>query len=318
MDRLHSLAAPVVTQRDASDYPTEQLVAVNRAGILQRVLDPEEVPHPRWPDRCRVAVRRTDLGVYAVPCEDEDYFEPFPLKQEDTWVYEVAVPYLVEHLRRDNGITGTGKPVIQGMQLVGRKDLDGFGTVEVFLCLPNDDSEAFRDRCLALRKPGGVKRLTILVPLPVALAAAESELLDGRGLDVVPLLTFTDQGHLRIDWANTVLRANAQRRPDGVYGRTVLVNGIEYRIDLTRREMDFLAVALTCESVPIERIWNRNKKLNPLWEGKFVNDRTNRNTLSRFLTDLNAKLARLTPPFPFFFSLPRGEQVIVRTSETPD
>jgi hypothetical protein len=144
MDRLHSRAAPVVTQRDANAYPSDQLVAILRSGILQRVLDPEEVPHPRWPDRCRVAVRRTAQGLYAVACEEEEYFEAFTLQQEDTWVYEIPVPYLVEHLPQENGITGTGKPVIQGMQLVGRKHLDGFGTAEVFLCLPNDDPETFR------------------------------------------------------------------------------------------------------------------------------------------------------------------------------
>lgn len=106
---------------------------------------------------------------------------------------------------------------------------------------------------------------------------------------------------------------NADPRPDGVYTRDVVVSGVRFRMDLTKREMEFLAVALTNEQVPITRVWCRATGM--LWRSRYADTRTNRNRLSRFLTDLNAKLNAATPAFPFFFTLKRGEKTITRTND---
>lgn len=313
MSRLASLVTPTLSQFDANRYPSEQLEHLIRDGVLHRQIDTQEITHPKYG---RVAICQTTTGTWAVPCEDEERpFAPIRVLPEDAWVYSIPAPYVVEHLRRVNGIVGTGAIGIRGMQSVGQKHLDGFGLLELYVYFPLTDPDAFRNECLLL-KAADAKRVVVLTPMPAPLSPTDRLLIDGHGVSVISLLPFADEGHLKIDWSVVAVRDTEAQRRDGIFGQRVVVAGVEYKPDLTKREMAFLGIALVNESVPIERVWHRGK--DALWKGKFVNDRTNRNKLAQFISGLNAKLARLTPPFPFFFTVPRGEQVIVRTSQSAD
>lgn len=311
MQRLHSVESPTVWHRETKRYNPRELDQLARKGILATLPTPEEGPSPRG-DRGRpwVGFRRIGGDLHAVALEEDDFFEPFRVTEDEVRCYEVRVSRLMEHIRRDNAITGDTSPLDSGLIPVGHKQVEGFGAVEVCLSLPNADRDAFRARCLALQRPSGIKRLAVLLPMPVTLPAAEREQLDGRGITLIPLFPSTEQGHLRIDWTSVIVSSASGARPDGVVPpRTIVFRGLEYSCELTKREMTFLDIALRGEEVDIGAVYSRK---GPVWKGTFANTKETRGKIAKFLSRLNEKLASATPPFPVAFSLARGRQAIVR------
>jgi hypothetical protein len=255
---------------------------------------------------------RTPRGLFAVALDEDDFFEPFPLAEDDVKVYEVTVPRLIQRIRQDNDIVGSHNSTETGLIPIGQKQVAGYGAVEVFLSLPNADPGAFTVRCLALRKPAGVRCLAILLPIPVTLPAADREQLDSRNITLIPLLPSTDQGHFRIDW-NLIISSASGHRPDGMYPpRTIVFRGLEYSCELTKAEMTFIDIALRNEEIDIGTLHNRK---GMIWKGTFINDQAHRNKITKFLSRLNDKLSRATPPFPLVFSLPRNRQTITRSHD---
>lgn len=314
LQRLHSLEAPLVPHRDVHRFPRVEFTTLLKHGVLRRVNDPDRVPNPQRAKGPWVRVSRSGTQAFAVADEDEEYFTPFVLAPTDLLIYEVSVIKLVEWLRRDNAIVGNAPIAESGMCAVGQKQIVGFGAVNVFVSFPNQDHSAFTKACLALRVPSGVKVLVVLTPIPVALSASDAELINQRGIRVVPLLSMTDRNQVMLDWDATVFRCDVERRPNGVYaGRVICVEGSEYKGDLTKREMLFLDIAVRSEEVPIENVWFRGS--GALWRSKFVNEKPNRDKVHKFISNLNKKLIRTNPPFPFLFSVARGRPVIVRSTE---
>lgn len=315
MKRLHSLEAPLLSQSDAARYPNRELDQLLRSGFLRIAAEPDVIPKPGGRSGQRVAVRRTGNGFEAVACEGDPFFPPFALTPEQVRHYEINLHRLVEQIRKENDLSGGGTTSTAVLQMVGQKRIEGFGAFDVYLSLPNYDLAAFSVRCLALAQPRSAKCLAVLIPQPVALSPVDGETLEGRNIFLIPLVPSADQGHFKIDWDEAVVRRGAARQPDGAYSGHVILGGRRFDVELTKREMQFLNAAIPTNPLPIEKVWHRAK--GAIWKGKYVDDRTNRNVLSRFLTDLNAKLANVQPAFPFFFSLQRGEMAIARTAETP-
>lgn len=208
---------------------------------------------------------------------------------------------------------GGGTASNAALQMIGQKRIEGFGAFDVYLSMPNYDLAAFSVRCLALAQPRSAKFLAVLIPHPVALPPTDGDTLEGRNIFLIPLLPSADQGHFKIDWDEAVVRRGATRQPDGAYPGYVILGGRRFDVDLTKREMQFLNAAIPTNPLPIEKVWHRAR--GAIWKGKYADDRKNRNVLSRYLSDLNAKLADIQPAFPFFFSLQRGEMAFVHTSE---
>lgn len=305
MRRLHSLEAPTVWHRETTRYAATELQTLTRYGILTLAPEPEEGPPPQGGPN--VAYRRTSKGLFGVALEEDQFFDPIPLTEDDVRLYRVAVPKLIAHIRVENEIVGDHSEVEAGLIPIGQKQVAGFGTLEVFLSIPNSDTTAFTDRCLGLRKAHGIRLLAVLVPIPITLAVAVREQLNGRDIVLIAILPCTDNGHVRIDWNNLIVSSTTGPRSDGVYPpKTIVFRGREYSCKLNAKEMVFLDIAFRNEEVPISTIYSRK---GPIWEGTFVNEKTCRDKVTQFLSRLNRKLSNAS--FPLAFSLPRGRQSIV-------
>lgn len=315
LHRLHSLEAPILTHREMANFPRRERKALERSRVLDRAPDADEIPDPRFPSSGRlVAVRATARGLFAVAGEDDEYFDPIPIAEDDVRQYSVSVPKLVELIRNQNGIQGDGVPAEVGLIPLGQKTIEGYGIVEVYFSLPNVIAREFAARGLSVVAPTGTKKLIILLPCPVPLSSPERQLLDARGVVLIALSPIADNGSLVVDWDAQVIRSSVDR-PDGVYPpRMIIVNGREYKCDLSGREMAFLGIALRDEEVQLGQIIHRGR--DALWKETFSDTRGTRNKVTQFLSRLNKKLAAVQPQFPFFFSLPRGRRSIVRTSDS--
>lgn len=182
---------------------------MKRCGILVAAPELDEIPHPSRPMSGHMAVvRKTTRGRFAVAGDEDEYFDPIPVSEDDVRAYSISVPNLVRLIRQHNDITGECEAGDQGIAPVGQKQLDGYGTVAAFLSLANYSPSQFSVRCLALRKPDGVKRMVVLVPSPMALSGEEHELLNARGITLVALAPLADEGKLAVDWKSAVLETS--------------------------------------------------------------------------------------------------------------
>jgi len=313
--RLAWLESPIVRQAEMAAFPRRQQAELARCGVLVKAPLPEEIPHPASPTSGRrAAVRKTAKGVFAVATEDSgEYFDPIPLSEDELLEFRVSVPKLVELICKQNGIESCGVPDEAGLVAIGQKHVDGYGTVDVYLALALGSPDQLASRCLAVFRPTGVKKVVILLPCPVTIPVPQRQLLDTRGIVLVSLLPLADHGRLAIDWEGQVT-ATPESRPDGVYPPdTIVVRGCRYKCELSKREMAFLEMALRDEEVELGRLIHRGK--GALWKETFRDTQKTRNKVAQFLSRLNRKLADIEPPFPFFFSLPRGRWYVVRTSD---
>lgn len=296
-------------------FPVRERKALERAGVLVKAPDAEEIPDPRFPSSGRlVGVRPTSRGFEAVALDGDEYFAPIRLSDSDVRQCSVSVPKLVELIRQQNGIEGDGETPDTGMIPVGQKTIDGFGPIEIYLSLPNSDLRHLAAACLSLIKPAGVRKVVVLLPCAVRLPVQERQLLDGKGIMLIALAPLADGGSLVIDWESHVL-APVEDRPDGVYPpRTVVVRGREFKCELNKNQMAFMQIALQNDEVELGQIIHRGQ--DALWNETFSDTRATRNKVTQFLSRLNKKLASARPSFPFFFSLPRGRRSIVRTTDS--
>lgn len=300
-----------------SQYPQKERKALERLGVLGKAPDADEIPHPRFPSSGRmVVVKRTANGKFGVAGEEDEYFDPIPLSDDDDRQYSVSIPKFLVALREANGIVGDGDANAGGMIPVGEKTIDGYGTIDVYLSLPNVELGIVTARCLSLHRPTGVRKLAVLVPCALRLPIPERQLLDARGIVLISLSSSADRGSLEIDWEPHVFGV-PEDRLDGVYPpRTVIVAGREYKCDLTPDEMTFLTMALGSDEVELGRLIHRGQ--DALWRETFSNSKKTRNKVHQFVSRLNKSLAKASPQFPFFFSLPRGRTAVTRTLSEAD
>ncbi len=299
------------------DYPRREQKTLERSRVLSEAPDPEEIPDPRFPSSGRmVLVRRTARGLVGVAGERDEYFTPIPLVEDDVRQYSVSVPNLIELVRKENGIEGDGDAADAGLIPLGQKILNGYGVVEVYLSLPNIASRELAARFLSLTKPSGVKKLAVLLPCALRLPAQDRQLLDSRGISLVVLSTLADRGSLVVDWESQVIGPLADGQADRVVAPGLVVwKGREHRChpnhELTKKQMAFMSVALQNDEVSLDMLIHR--RAGAVWKGTFRDDQPTRDKVTQLLSRTNSNLAKMTPEFPFYFSLPRNRRTIVRT-----
>ncbi|MGH8196062.1 MAG: hypothetical protein ACREQ8_16950 [Woeseiaceae bacterium] len=121
-------------------------------GILRETSKATEIPRPaHLPGRGDLIVRETARDLCGA-AQEVDYFEPMPLTDDDVRQYEVSLPKLAARIRRESDISGTGAENHEGLVALGQKTVDAFGTVDVYLSLPNEDESAL------YRRGGGLLR----------------------------------------------------------------------------------------------------------------------------------------------------------------
>lgn len=203
--RLDRISSPVFLDGEIAGFPPEDLEALVADGLLRETEPATEIPRPaRVPGGGRVVVRRTAQGLFGVADEDEPYFDPIPLTEDDVRQYVVSLPRLVERVRRENGIEGNGCSNHNGLVAIGQKSVDGWGTADVFLSLPNEDDAAVRSTCLRL-KGTTVSRLVVLVtPTGVALSPEGRRVVDSTGVILASLSDSARKGILALNWSVVV------------------------------------------------------------------------------------------------------------------
>jgi hypothetical protein len=312
LGHLHTTAAPLLRFREIEHYlKTEPRRSLAKNVLVESQDRADEIPHPLRPDSGEfVGARKTSRGWFAVALDD-DFFDPIPINERDVCQFLVSLPALVDALRQENGIAGEGSALDGNLIAVGQKVLEGFGTVDVYLALQNDDPSEFAARCRGIRRSHGAKRVAVFIPRPVALTNTQRQLLDSQAVLLIPLQPMADNGTLTLDWQSEVIAALAVATPDGFRApRTVVWQGCEHRCDLTSKEQEFLVLAISEEQIEVPRVMHLGER--PLWKRRFRNEKSQRDTISKFLSRLNRKLATAKPAVPLSFSLKRGSQSVQR------
>jgi 7-cyano-7-deazaguanine synthase in queuosine biosynthesis len=110
--------------------------------------------------------------------------------------------------------------------------------------------------------------------------------------------------------------ACTKSRPDGLCSHRELVwGGIEHDCELTKKQMNFLAVVIETKETDIARLMHRTK--GAVWKEQFLDTKKKRDKISQFLCRLNARLSEAKPPLGISFSLRRHAQVISRNDPEP-
>lgn len=115
LTRLDQIEAPVFLHRELEKFPADQLKAVVAEGLLRETSEAEEIPRPdHAPPGGNLIVRRTAKGLFGVADED-DYFDPIPLTDDDVRQYEVVISTYIACIRRENDLRGV--PVVDFQNL---------------------------------------------------------------------------------------------------------------------------------------------------------------------------------------------------------
>lgn len=206
LTRLDQIERPVFRHRELERFPPEQLKALLSEGILRETSKATEIPRPvQLPVGDDIIVRQTAKGLFGVADED-DYFDPIPLTEDDVRQYEVSLPKLAARIRRENNINGTGSENHNGLVPLGQKTIDALGTVDVYLSLPNEDESVLLSRCQRLERPTGSQRIILVTPRGASVSPEGRKVLDSAGVVLASLMAAAAKGGLALDWNNMVSR----------------------------------------------------------------------------------------------------------------
>lgn len=206
LTRIDQLESPVFHHRELEAFPSENLKALLSEGILRETSRATEILRTeRFQPGGDLIVRQTSKGLFGV-ADDDDYFDPILLTEDDVRQYEVSLPKLVSFIRHENGINGTGFENHGGVIPLGQKAVDGFGTVDVYLSLPNEDEAVLISRCQRLKRAPGVQKVILLTPRGIPLSPEGRQILDGVGVIVTSLIGTATEGTLALDWSTVVGR----------------------------------------------------------------------------------------------------------------
>ena len=226
LTRLDQVESPVFLHRELERFPPEQLKAQLSEGLLRETSRATEIPRPvHIPGGGDLIVCQTAKGLFGVADED-DYFDPIPLIDDDVRQYEVVVSKLIDCIRRENDLRGV--PVENGRRLflVGERFLMGRDQADVYLSVVNNDPSEF---ILICRKvcPTNPRPVVMLVPRPIRLSIENTQLLTSWDVFVVPLTTYLYGESWKLPW-DQILRKPAElpgKAVDGVYCRVITREG---------------------------------------------------------------------------------------------
>ena len=218
LHRLDQIECPVFLCRELVRFPEEELNALRAEGILRETSRATEIPRmDNLPPGEDLIVKQTSKGLYGVADED-DYFDPIPLTEDDVRQFDVSLPKLVSAIRRENGINGNGFENLGGLLPLGQKIIDGVGSTDVYFSLPIGNESRLLLHCQRLQRSGNLRKIILLTPIPVSLTPEGLRILDGDGIIVIPLTRTELTGMIAIDWQS-------------VFGREVISFAEEYPMD---------------------------------------------------------------------------------------
>jgi len=210
LQRLDQVESPVFLHREFERFPEEELRALRAEGILRETSRATEIPRPKnTPPGEDLIVRQTSKGIFGVADED-DYFDPIPLTEDDVRQYEISLPKLATVIRQANGIEGTGFVNHHGLIPMGEKALDGFGVLNVFFSIPNLDEDDLISRCRRLDRALYAAGIVILTPGSFALSPENRQQMKRLGIITVTITTNSSPNPLSLDWPAISKQANSQ------------------------------------------------------------------------------------------------------------
>ncbi|MEX0678370.1 MAG: hypothetical protein WD063_14915 [Pirellulales bacterium] len=242
-----------------------------------------------------------------MPLEDADWFPAIQLEEGDVRQYRVDLDSFAKHLRHENGIEGEELDAEGEIIALGRRIVDGFGAIDVYLSLSNVDPSEFSGRCRTLERPQGTKRIVVLTPLTVVVRNSHRQLLESKGITIVAL----SGDNMKVDWLSVVATLASTALPDGYHApNQVVFRGIEHTCSLSRKEELFIAKGVVSQFVQIDQVMRIDS--DAVWRETFRNTKAQRDRISQFLGRLNNKLAKATPPLRLSFHVVHGKPHIRR------
>ena len=209
---LDQIESPVILHSEALAHGDAALAEMRSQGVLRKAANATEIPRPaRFDPGPGLIVRQTAQGLFGV-ADEGDYFDPVPLTDDDVRQYEIALPALVERLRRENAIDGSGFHNHHGLIPIGQKTVSGHGAVDVYLSLPNDNEDAVIARCRRLAGPGGRRCAALLTPCGLTLSTEARQILSASCLFAPSLVAVAAEGRLEINWQDQVATGDQAAR----------------------------------------------------------------------------------------------------------
>ncbi|MGD9878366.1 hypothetical protein [Desulfococcus sp.] len=210
LQRLDQIECPVFLHRELERFPEEQLRALRADGILRETSRATEIPRPKnIPSGEDLVVRHTSKGIFGV-ADEEDYFDPIPLTEDDVRQYEISLPKLTAVIRQANGIGDSGFVNHHGLIPMGKKAVDGSGNIDVFFSMPNLDENEFIARCRRLEQLCDASGIVILTPRTIALSPENRQQMKRLGIITVAITTNSSPNALSLDWLAISRQANSQ------------------------------------------------------------------------------------------------------------
>jgi hypothetical protein len=201
---LDTIESPVLQHSEAAAYPAGELAALRARDVLLSPLKADRVPRPKrfgpGPD---VDVHDGPTGPLGVTESEDFHYEPIPLTDEDTWEYPISLPHLVDGIRSDNGIEGSGFDNNRGLIPLGTKTVEAHNPSWVYLSLPNGSEQAVLARCARLHVLGAQQETSLLLPQGIAFSSEARRILRDSNVHAFSLWEAAGTGSLAVDWAAT-------------------------------------------------------------------------------------------------------------------
>ncbi|MBI5308779.1 MAG: hypothetical protein HZB37_10745 [Planctomycetes bacterium] len=111
-----------------------------------------------------------------------DQVETPVLRQSELTAFPSQEINITALIRHKNGIHGTGFENYHGLIPLGQKVIDGIGTVDVYLSLPNYDETAILSRFHRLEIERGAQKAALLTPRGLPLSPEGRRILGDIGV----------------------------------------------------------------------------------------------------------------------------------------
>jgi len=194
---LDEVECPVVLGSDLAPFPCDAVNRLIAEGVLRETSHAEEIPRPaRFGPGAGLLVRRADRGVFGV-ANEEDYCKPVPLNEEDIRQYAISIWGVVEKIRKENEIAGSGSQSDNGIISVGDKVIAG-RSLEVWLLVGHLEMDVLLGR---LRRLGSSDRERIvLTPLTIPGKTELQGLLRDDRTVLTSLYPLAGDNKMVVDW----------------------------------------------------------------------------------------------------------------------
>lgn len=199
LTRLDQVGSPIYLHRELERFPSEDLKALLASGILRETSRAEKVGD--------LIVRETAKGLFGA-ADEEDFFEPVPLADDDVRQYEVVVPKIVDQIRKANDLKGVSVENGKHLFLVGERVLPGRQRADVYLSLESHEPVDFVSLCRKVH-PTNPRPVVMIVPRPIRLPVESIQLLRSWDVFVAPLTTHLDGRRWKLPW-DQILKESAR------------------------------------------------------------------------------------------------------------